>query len=329
MFKKKLLIILSAFMLFYVTADFLAEQSVSTSGHIDNREYVLGGDIVGIKLYAKGLMLVDFGNIGSECPAISAGLLKGDVIFKANGKDIENTDDFILTVLSSDGEIPITVDRNGEVFDTALKPITDQNGIKRVGMWVRDSIAGVGTVTFTDVSEGKVITLGQSVTDSDTGRSFTVRKGYITDCQIVSVNKSEKGMPGEIVGKFTEDEKIYGYITENKKSGLVANSSGISPSDGTVIKAVPSKDIRDGDALLYTELAGEGVKPYAVEIKRIYSSKSDMIALTGGIVQGMSGSPIVQNGKLVGAVTHVFVNDPTRGYGIFIENMLAEAEKIG
>ena len=335
--RQKIAVVLSILMIVYVSADYLTEGSVAASAQIDKREYVVGGDIVGIKLYAKGLMLVDFGNIGTECPALIAGLSKGDVILSANGRDIENTDDFILTVLSSEGEIPITVDRNGEVFDTVLKPVTDQSGIKRVGMWVRDSIAGVGTVTFTDITDGRVVTLGHSVTDSDTGRSFTVRKGYITDCDVVFVNKSEKGTPGEIVGKFSESEKIYGYITKNTDSGLYANSSGINPSDGIKVKAMPSKDVRDGEALLYTALAGDGVKPYKVEIKRSLSAKGDMIvtitdekllSLTGGIVQGMSGSPILQNGKLIGAVTHVFVNDPTRGYGIFIENMLAEAEKI-
>ena len=335
--KKRIAVILSILMIVYVCADYSVENSVAVSTHIDKNEYVLGGDIVGIKLYAKGLMLIDFGNIGDECPALSAGLSKGDIIIRANGEDIKNTDGFIKTITSAEKEIHISVDRNGEIFDTVLTPITDQNGIKRVGMWVRDSIAGVGTVTFTDVTGGKVVTLGHSVADSDTGRSFTVRKGYITDCEIIAVNKSEKGAPGEIVGKFTEDEKIYGYITENTNSGLFANSSGIAPSDGIRVKVKSSKDVRDGEALLYTELAGEGVKPYKVEIKRTLSAKGDMIvsvtdekllALTGGIVQGMSGSPIVQNGKLVGAVTHVFVNDPTRGYGIFIENMLIEAEKI-
>ena len=335
--KRKLAIILSVFTLLYVTADSLSGDSLAAAAHIDNNEYVLGGNIVGIKLYSKGLICVDLGDMGSENPSKAAGIKEGDILLSANGKEIVNISDFSETVRNSAGSIKILLDRDGEKIETEITPITDGNGVKRVGLWVRDSIGGVGTVTFTDISEGQVVSLGHSVTDSDTGRSFTVRKGYITDCDVISVNKSIKGAPGEIVGRFTEDEKIYGYITENRTHGLFANSSGIYPAEEIRIKGASSRNVTDGAALLYTEIGGDGVKPYAVEIKRVFSSKSDMIvtvtderllSVTGGIVQGMSGSPLVQNGKLIGAVTHVFVNDPTRGYGIFIENMLAEVEKI-
>lgn len=336
--KKRFAAILIILTLVYVSADYSRDASVSASGNIDNYEYVLGGNVVGIKLYGRGLILVDFKEISGENPALKAGLCKGDILLSANGTDIKNTDSFIETVITSPGEIAITADRNGELFETVLTPIKDESGINRVGMWVRDSIAGVGTVTFYDEKGGKVVTLGHSVSDSDTGRRFGVRKGYITDCDVVSVEKSEEGAPGEIVGKFTEDEKIYGYITENTAGGLFANSSGILPVDEVIVKAASSREVKDGEAFIYTELGGDGVKPYKVEIKKVFGrAKGDMIvtvtddkllSVTGGIVQGMSGSPILQNGKIVGAVTHVFVNDPTRGYGIFIENMLAEAEKI-
>ena len=240
-------------------------------------------------------------------------------------------------VVSAKGELKLTVERNGEIFETSITPVVDESGINRVGMWVRDSIAGVGTVTFSDEKGGRMVTLGHSVSDSDTGTSFGVRKGYITDCEIVSVEKSRAGEPGEIVGKFTEEEKIYGYITENTGGGLFANSSGLAMDDGVKIKAAPSKDIVDGKALLYTELGGDGMKGYEVSIRKVYGKKGDMIVtvtdekllnLTGGIVQGMSGSPIVQNGMLVGAVTHVFVNDPQQGYAIFAETMIETAEEL-
>ena len=321
--KKRIAVILVILTLAYVNVDYNLDTSVSASGYIDNSEYVLGGNVVGIKLYGRGLILVDFKEISGENPALKAGLCKGDILLSANGTDIKNTDSFIETVITSPGEIAITADRNGELFETVLTPIKDEYGVNRVGMWVRDSIAGVGTVTFYDEKCGRVVTLGHSVSDSDTGRSFGVRKGYITDCDIVSVEKSEEGTPGEIVGKFTEDEKIYGYITENTAGGLFANSSGILPVDKLKVKAASSREVKDGEAFLYTELGGDGIKPYKVEIKKVYGrAKGDMIvtvaddellSVTGGIVQGMSGSPLVQNGKLIGAVTHVFVNDPTRG----------------
>ncbi len=335
--KKKLALILSALTLFYVGADFEFDRSISASGHIDKHEYVLGGNVVGIKLYSKGLICVDFGNVGDKNPSLEAGIKIGDIILSANGKEIESTKDFEKIVRNSDSPIEIVIDRNGEEIQTAITPVTDAGGIRRVGLWVRDSIGGVGTVTFTDGTKGEMVSLGHSVTDSDSGRSFNVGKGYITDCEIVSITKSEKGAPGEIVGKFKEDEKIYGYITKNTDGGLFANSSGIAPDEEFRIKVSPKEEVKEGAALLYTEIGGEGVMPYAVEIKKTFGGKSDMIvtvtderllALTGGIVQGMSGSPLVQNGKLIGAVTHVFVNDPTKGYGIFIENMLIEAEKV-
>ena len=332
--KKRIAVILLILTLIYVTADYSFDASVSASGNIDNREYVLGGEIIGIKLYGKGLICIDFESVSGKNPAIEAGLRRGDVILSVNGKEILNTDDFSKTVATSSGELKIVYDRDGEISETAITPIKDESGISRVGMWVRDSIAGVGTVTFYDEKEGEVVTLGHSVSDSDTGRNFIVRKGYITDCDVLSVEQSKSGYPGEIVGKFKEDEKIYGYITKNTAGGLFANSSGLTSGEGLKVKAASSREVKDGEAFLYTELGGDGVKPYKVEIKKVYSrAKGDMIvtvkdnellSLTGGIVQGMSGSPLVQNGKLIGAVTHVFVNDPTRGYGIFIENMLSK-----
>ncbi len=332
--KRRIAIILAVITVFYVTYDFnLGEKSVS-AWSLDEKEYILGGEIVGIKLYAKGLMCID---LEEESPGKAAGLKKGDIILSADGKEFKNSSEFIKIIKGSQGDIKITFDRDGKISDTLIKPIFDEDGNGKIGLWVRDSIAGVGTVTFYDVKDGKMMSLGHSVTDADAERSFVVRKGYITDCEILSVTKGEPGSPGEICGSFPEDEKILGYITNNTEKGLISNLSGIDNVTKEVVKLGSKADLKDGEALLYSAIIDGEKRPYAVKIKKLYGAGGDFLVeitdqrllnLTGGIVQGMSGSPIIQNGKLVGAVTHVFVNDPTRGYGIFIENMLDEAMKV-
>ncbi len=326
--KRKISVILAVFTLSYVIYDFNVKEKSVSAWSFDQKEYILGGDIVGIKLFSKGLMCIDFeeGSTGK-----AAGLKKGDIILTVDGKEFKSAADFTKIIKNSDGEIEITFDRDGKINNTTVKPEVDEAGNKKIGLWVRDSIAGVGTVTFYDKKEGKMVSLGHSVTDSDAERSFMVRKGYITDCEILSVTKGEPGAPGEICGSFPENEKILGYIVDNTERGLVSNSSGIKKDDETEVKLGTKGEVKDGEALLYSAIVEGKVMPYAVDIKKLYGARGDflveikdqrLLSLTGGIVQGMSGSPIVQNGKLIGAVTHVFVNEPKKGYGIFIENML-------
>lgn len=327
--KKKFMLILSVFMLTYVASDtYKKEQSVFA---LSEKEYVLGGQIVGIKLYSKGIICVDFENSNTPNPALSAGLKKGDIILYADGKEISDTDSFVEAVKGAENEVNVVYDRNGKIKETEILPQTDLYGNKRVGMWVRDSVAGVGTITFYSEEGGQMVTLGHPVTDSDTGRSFTVGKGYITDCDILSVEKSKRGAPGEIVGQFKVDEKIYGQIEANTENGLYAEIVNMPKEEGEHIKIGAIKDVHDGGAILYTDVAGDGVKGYSVNIKKLLSGgKNDMIveitderllSVTGGIVQGMSGSPIVQGGKIIGALTHVFLDDPKSGYGIYAEKM--------
>lgn len=329
--KKKFMLLLTVFMLTYVASDvYKKDQSVFA---LSEKEYVLGGEIVGIKLYSQGIICVDFEDSNSPNPALLAGLKKGDIILYAGGREISDTDSFVEAVKESKDTVNVVYDRNGKIKETVITPQTDSYGNKRVGMWVRDSVAGVGTITFYSEEDCQVVTLGHPVTDSDTGRSFTVGKGYITDCDILSVEKSKKGAPGEIVGQFREDEKIYGEITANTENGLYAKTESMAEKDAEHIKIASINEVHDGGALLYTDVAGDGVKAYSVNIKRLLGGgKNDMtveiiderlISVTGGIVQGMSGSPIVQGGKIVGALTHVFLDDPKSGYGIYAQKMTA------
>lgn len=327
--KRVLAIIITLFALTYVINDsFTKEKSVFA---ITNKNYLLGGETVGIKLYAKGLICIDFEEVGGRNPAKEAGIKKGDIILSSNGKEITGTDLFIKIISESNGKVQISYDRDGKIYETYITPYQDESGNKKVGLWVRDSVAGVGTVSFTDVEKGVMVTLGHSVNDSDTGRRFLAQRGYITNCEIIDVDKSEEGSPGEIYGKFKEDESIYGYITENTEKGLYANIGKISGNIEKLYHIASEKEIHDGGALVYTDVVGGEIKGYSAEIKKCYSSGgSDLIVeikdnrlieKTGGIVQGMSGSPIVQDGKIVGVVTHVFINNPSSGYAIYAYRM--------
>ncbi len=331
--KKRLLLILSVFMLTYVISDAVYEKKSVFAAN--DGEYLLGGQTVGIKLYSKGIIITDF-EYGEKNPALSAGLKKGDMILFANGRALSDTDSFV-EVLSESTELNLVYDRGGKTMQAHVVPGEDENGRKRVGMWVRDSIGGVGTVTFYDASRRKVAALGHPVTETDTGRSFTVGKGEITQCRIASIEKSSPGAPGELYGVFTENGTVYADITENSQSGLFGNLYSLPSVDAPRVTLARAHEIHDGGAILYSDVSGTNTA-YSVKIKKLYSkdnndfiveiTDSRLLNLTGGIVQGMSGSPIVQGGKLIGAVTHVFVNNPTKGYGIFVENMLAEADSI-
>lgn len=328
--KKKLILILSVFMLSYVISDAIYEEKSVFAAN--DGEYLLGGQTVGIKLYSKGIIITDFEE-DEKNPAVSAGLKRGDMILFANGRALTDTDSFV-EVLSESTELNLVYDRGGKTMEAHVMPSEDENGRKRVGMWVRDSIAGVGTVTFYDVSRGKVAALGHPVTESDTGRSFTVGKGEISLCDIASIEKSAPGAPGELCGVFRENGTVYADITDNCQSGLFGNIRALPSVDAPSVKLAREREIHDGGAILYSDVSGTNTA-YSVKIKKLYSkdnndfiveiTDSRLLDLTGGIVQGMSGSPIVQGGKLIGAVTHVFVNDPTKGYGIFVENMLDAA----
>lgn len=333
--KRKLIAILTIFTLTYVISDAIYdEKEASAFVREENETVIVGGQTVGIKLYSDGIMCIEFEN-GEKSPAYMAGLRQGDIILSANGMDVNSTDDFASIIENSVGSIKVVFDRNGKETEAEILPETDSLGKKRVGVWVRDSVGGVGTLTCQRPEKGEIIALGHSVSDADTGISFPVQKGYITDCEVVLIEKSSEGKPGEICGRFPENENIIGYITDNRKEGIYGNDSGMGKISGVPAKIALKTEIKDGRAVLLTDLAGESVVPYEVSVKKIYGAYGGnmiveikderLLKITGGIVQGMSGSPIMQNGKLIGALTHVFVNDPTKGYGIFIENMLSES----
>lgn len=305
-----------------------------------------GGKAVGIKMFTKGLICVGTQKIEDVTgvkydTGKSLDIKSGDIILTADGKELHTIEELGELVSSSNGKpIVIQVLRDGKKNSKTLTPIKTVDGYK-LGLWVRDSTAGIGTVTFVDKDTNQYGALGHPITDVDTGELMPVDKGSITIADIVDVKKGSRGNPGELYGVFDTAGTDIGTIENNTRQGIFGNvyaSTNIT-QNGEIPIALKS-EIKTGDAEIYANVDGNKIEKFKVQIQKIIRYAPDdknmiikitdqrLLDITGGIVQGMSGSPLVQNGKLVGAVTHVFVNDPTRGYGIFIENMLAESEKI-
>jgi len=302
-----------------------------------------GGNTVGIKLYTDGLLVVGFSEISSfgkyYSPGKNNGIYEGDIITAVDRKPLSSGDELAGYIQSTKGQpVSLEIMRSGQKLTKKITPVYYNDAcLYKIGVWVKESAAGIGTVTFTDPKSGAFGALGHGVSDSDTGSLLRVKEGYVTDCTISSVVSGKRGYPGELQGAFSGDNT--GNISKNLSSGIYGKLNVVPQS-----KAVPvalSGEVREGEALIYSDALNGKITAYKAQIQRIIKSNIKnskglvikitdprLLQKTGGIVQGMSGSPILQNGKLVGAVTHVFVNDPTRGYGIFIENMLAEAEKI-
>ena len=235
----------------------------------------------------------------------------------------------------------LTLERNGARQTLDVAPVRDAGGSFRLGAWVRDSTAGIGTMTFYDPQNGGYGALGHAITDADTGTILPVQRGDLMESVVSAIRPGRKGEPGELIGRFTPDSPVLGSILANNARGIYGRldeplQNELYP-DGVAIMS--SGEVQPGPAQLLTTLDGSGVHAYDCEIVRLTGSPASergfvlrvtdqaLLDRTGGIVQGMSGSPILQNGRLAGAVTHVFVSDPTRGYGIFIENMLDALEE--
>jgi len=306
----------------------------------DTMSVIPGGECIGINLKTRGLLVVGLESFRTDAgqnvsPGMNAGIKKGDIIESVNGTDISRISSLQNIIISAEAPLKLEGSRNGKkLMWTAEPEIMNESGKKCLGIWLRESVAGVGTLTF--FSDGIFGALGHAIADVDTGSEVTESGGTVCPAAIIGIDKGEKGIPGALKGIFAGEEK--GKIISNSPVGIFGTMPYPS-SDCTPVALASRKEIRPGKAQIISDI-GNGKKYYDAEIQKVFPASTDtksmviritdkeLIDKTGGIVQGMSGSPVVQNGKLVGAVTHVFVNDPTRGYGIFIENMLAEAERI-
>lgn len=304
-----------------------------------------GGKAVGIKMFTKGLICVGtekIKGVDGETYNIAKALniKASDMILSANGTELHTVEEFAAIVQNSAGKsVTLIVSRAGKEETKIATPIKTSEGYK-LGLWVRDSTAGIGTVTFVDAEQGGFAALGHPITDVDTGMLMPIDKGSITNAEITGAKKGSRGKPGELYGIFAGVGEECGVITQNTGHGIYGNviSNESLTYNHQVVPIATKSQVKTGKAQIYANVDGNEIDSFDIEITKIMPYAADeknliikitdtrLLEKTGGIVQGMSGSPIIQNGKLIGAVTHVFVNDPARGYGIFIENMLDNIE---
>ncbi len=312
---------------------------------VSQRRYaVAGGDVFGLRLYKDGVVVVGMDDVntagGTKNPAKAAGLQIGDVITAMNDKKVTRNTEVSAHVQSSGGApVTLSVKRAGKNLTLTFVPVlSDTDGRYKAGLWVRDSSAGIGTMTFYNNETGIFGGLGHAICDVDTGETMPLMSGDILEAQIRGCYKGTSGYTGELCGNFKD--KITGTLLYNETTGVYGVLNEI-PRGTTAIPVATKQEIKAGAAQIISTVDDGGPKYYDIEITKVNTDSdsekknmvikvtdADLIAKTGGIVQGMSGSPIIQNGMLVGAVTHVFVNDPTQGYAIFAQIMLDTAAAL-
>lgn len=307
-----------------------------------------GGTPVGVKLSTKGVLVVALSDVESTrgkimSPSAEGGIQVGDIITKVNGKSITNSEELVKIIDNNkDNNLKVLIERNGNVLEKEVKPVKDkENNNYKIGLWIRDSTSGVGTLTFYDDKSKKFAALGHPITDVDTGTILRIKDGEIVESSIISIRKGEKGNPGELRGIFINEDKTLGKVYKNTICGIYGNgdSSLKNSNFNKPIQIALRSEIKEGPAQILTTIDGTEPKFYDIVIEKLLTQdkpgpKSMIIKVTdkrllnktGGIVQGMSGSPIIQDNKLVGAVTHVLINKPDVGYGIYIEWMLKDAD---
>ena len=329
----------------------LINSKALTTLHKEKRkdiEVYPGGISIGVKINNKGALVVGYSDIStheglSESPGKVAGIELGDIIEEVNGENIETCSDLISKVITCrNDEMTVKILRGNSEITKKVSLIKEDNEYK-IGLWVRDSTAGIGTLTFYDKDSKTFGALGHPITDGDTNVSFNIKSGTLLRSSVLSIKKGERGNPGEIKGLFINENESIGNIEKNTNSGIYGDGSVelINPNFNKAMTVAYRDEIKEGHAQIITTVEDGGAKAYDIEILKLLpqdepGSKSMIIKIvdpvllekTGGIVQGMSGSPIIQNGKIIGAVTHVLINKPDVGYGIYIEWMLQDAGVI-
>ena len=301
-----------------------------------------GGIPFGVKIYTDGLIVSGFSDVdtmsGTKSPAYDAGLRTGDILKSINSKPIIAVSDLTDTVEACDGkEIVLDYERGGKMHTVSFLPARSESECKyKTGMWVKDSTSGIGTVTYVIPETNEFGGLGHGICDGDTGDLVKMTRGILTDATITGAAKGLPGSPGELKGYFSSVKN--GAVVKNTGHGIFGVMTSLPGHLPEGLLAVADKnEVTEGSAYIWSTINEDGPQRFEIEIYNINRGCTDgkcfsvrvtdetLMAATGGIVQGMSGSPIIQNGKIVGAVTHVMINDPTTGYGIFIENMLDAA----
>lgn len=343
------------FVLFFIYCQFLMFGSLKierlnsiAANAIDGVEVIPIGEVAGIKLYTNGILVVGTSQIEDidgniQKPYEKTDIKEGDSITAINDCIVNSTEELLKIVNESEGRsIKIKYSRNNEQKECEIQPVKDKDNNYKLGLWVRDSAAGVGTITFYNEQTGSFAGLGHAITDIDTGEIINTSSGEIDDVNILSIIKGKKEAPGKIQGTIKQNS-IIGSIYKNTKYGIygvIKNPMNLEVDYTRKMKVASRQETKIGNAKILSDIDGS-VKEYDIEIQKVYlnnyyDNKSmlikvtdeNLIKKTGGIIQGMSGSPIIQDGKFVGAVTHVFVNDPQIGYAVFGETMIQQLSEM-
>lgn len=347
---RRILVLLFVFMVIftgiYIKKEATAQKSVDTSGNMDSTLLIAGGMPIGIYLQTEGVMITgteEIPNASGSYEEPAKNLVKaGDYIVAVNGKEVRTKEE-VIEQLNNKSNIfaVLKIRRKKEYIDINTKIVEDKEGNRRLGIWIKDDTQGLGTITFL-TSDSKFGALGHGILESKTEQIFQISKGTLYETSILNIVKGKKGTPGGVEGVIVYNRyNVIGSITKNNETGIYGNLDKIKRifTDEQVYPAAAKSDIRTGKAYIRSAISGE-MKEYEITIKKVNLNTRDvnkgieiqvtdteLIELTGGIIQGMSGSPIIQDGKIIGAVTHVFIQDSTRGYGIFIENMLENVKE--
>lgn len=302
-------------------------------------DYIIAsGENIGIELHSNGIIIVGTYDVNGENPAIKANLQQGDKIVAINNKEVASIEEMIQVIDGSVemNQISISYFRGSKKMDTTLALINDSDGVYKTGLYVKDSINGVGTLTFIDPKTKLYGALGHEIIEKTTGQKLEIKDGKIYNSTVTAITPSDERNPGEKNARYDVND-VFGDVKENTTSGIFGTYTN-EVSNGKLYKVVGYEEIKLGTAEILTVVSGNVVEKFEINILKV-SDKSDstknilfevtdqkLLEISGGIVQGMSGSPIIQNDNIIGAVTHVVVDDPTKGYGILITTMLEEAE---
>lgn len=342
-------LILAGLLLTIIIAGQFSPDAEDTAGTdiVSEKVLVAGGHSVGVQMDVKGALIVGLEEITTSAgevvnPGLQAGLQIGDMILAVNGTKVYKAQEVEQLVNEIKDEVRLKIQRKNIVMNVDLTPVINrEDGLYKLGVWIKDKTAGIGTLTYYDPVNMTFGALGHAICDPETGAVLTVNQGQLIQAKVQSVKEGRSGEPGEIQGVFYEAESPMGDLKINSSLGIFGDTYHAieNPIYSKPLVVGTKEQIEKGKAYILTTLENNTIERFEIEIEKIYkkdkeSNKNMRIKVTderlieesGGIVQGMSGSPIIQNNRIIGAVTHVLVNDPTRGYGIFIENMLDTSE---
>ncbi len=323
----------------YIPLKSIAIESIPT------KRVVAGGHSIGVLLQSRGIMVVGYAAVADvdgkkTYPARDQGVEIGDLIQKVDGKNLTSENDLARIIdAKKDQELILNIKRANRNHSISIHAkYCPETNRYRIGLYVRDGVVGVGTLSFWDPDTSEYAALGHIIVDADTKQGINVLRGKIVSASVQSIKPGKPGQPGEKIGIFDSKGQIEGNITKNSYFGIFGktNEAVENPLSEYTMEVAYAHQVKEGKAQIFTVVNGSDIEKFDVEIEKVYPNREDgksmvvhvvdprLLNITGGIIQGMSGSPIIQDNKIIGAVTHVFLNDPTRGYGIFMDNMLSE-----